>query len=80
MSQYLSWVGGGRVVPAALDGWAWSAVEVQVSLSLRNGSVSPTCLFPRHQPAATSGVAGTSSGKGPTSASALCPYFSSFVT
>ena len=48
MSQYLSWVGGGRVVPAALDGWAWSAVEVQVSLSLRNGSVSPACLFPRH--------------------------------
>lgn len=79
MSQYLSWVGRGRVVPAALDGWAWSAVEVQVSLSLRNGSVSPSCLVPRHQPAATSGVVGASPGKGPPSASALCPHLSSFV-
>lgn len=52
------------MLSAALDGWAWSAVEVRVSLSLRNGSVSPSCLFPQHQPAATSGVAGASLGKG----------------
>ena len=78
MSQSLSWVGGGRVVPAALDGWAWSAVEVQVSvpeewvcLSRLPVSSAPASSHFR--------MAGTSSGKGLPSASALCPHSSSFV-
>lgn len=73
-------VGGmGRGDPhQALDMWAWSRGRYGY-LSLRNGCISPACLFPGHQPEATSGAVGASPGEVPPSASALCPYLSFYI-
>lgn len=76
MASYLSWVEQGEGDPhQALDMWAWSGGRYGY-LSLRNGCVSPACLFPRHQPAATSGVVGASRREAMPPASALCPHLS----
>lgn len=56
---------GGRTSPLGSGQTGLERGEVQVSLSLRNGFVSPACLFPRHQPAATFRAGGPSLGKAP---------------